>query len=349
MLIDNAFLMAGLACLIAAIVGGGLNAFGIEIPVLETVSRQITLGILGLILIAVELELKSVSRRIALGILGVLGLILIAVVVHNKGVLEQKWREKQEEQRLALAEVRSVDISDPAAPPPRPIGVHLELRSTPDSADIFLNWAAKGRTPVRLEGGKIAGLLVVMKDGYQPQFRYIQYTQSASLPEMMLVPEQPRPRTRFLLLAAEGASGESIAALVNHLGQEGFTTIGDQEVKEFQDTLLQAGGLAHPAIRAWARAKFQTDLLVTARVRQSTREVSKQNVGKRDIQEALQGVEQAEVHIALEVQDMHSGDRVTVVTGKGEAFTLDRTRSMQKALTEAVTEVVKKLWLWAHG
>src|SRR5205823_651420 len=114
----------------------------------------------------------------------------------------------------------------------------------------------------------------------QPQFRHIHYAQSASLPEMMLVPEQPQLRTRLLVLAAEGASGESIEALVNNLGQEGFTTIGGQAVKEFQQALLQAGGLAHPALRAWARAKFNTDLLVTARVRQSTREVSKQNVGK---------------------------------------------------------------------
>ena len=60
-------------------------------------------------------------------------------------------------------------------------------------------------------------------------------------------------------------------------------------------------------------------------------------------------MEQAEAHIALEVQDMHSGDHVIVVTGKGEAFALDRAQSVQKALTEAVTEVVKKLRLWAHG
>jgi hypothetical protein len=151
------------------------------------------------------------------------------------------------------------------------------------------------------------------------------------------------------VLAAEGASDESIAALVNHLGQEGFTTIGDQAVKEFQQALLQAGDLSHPALRAWARAKFNTDLLVTARVRQSTREVSKQNFGGPDIRKVLQGIEQAEAHIALDVQDMRSGDQLIVVTGRGEAFTLDRAQSVQKALTEAATEVVKKLRLWAHG
>ena len=63
MLIDNTFLMAGLACLIAALVGGGLNAFGIEIPVLEPVSHQVALGILGLILIGVAFELEAVKPR----------------------------------------------------------------------------------------------------------------------------------------------------------------------------------------------------------------------------------------------------------------------------------------------
>ncbi len=51
---DNPLLITlGLACLIAALVGGGLNAFGIEIPVLKSVARQIALGLLGIILIVI--------------------------------------------------------------------------------------------------------------------------------------------------------------------------------------------------------------------------------------------------------------------------------------------------------
>ena len=325
---DHPFLMAGLACLIAALVGGGLNAFGIEIPIVTSWSRQIALGVLGVILITVTVANEMAMER--------------------KQERQKALREQQFREALIHEGVRAVDISDPAAPPPNPVGVQLVLRSNPDRADIFFNWVAKGRTPVRLEGLKIAGLLVVIKDGYQPQFRYLNYAESASLPEIILVPEPRRLLTRLLLLAAEGASGESIAALVNHLGQEGFTTLGDQEAREFQQAMLQAGGFSHPALRAWGRAKFNTDLLVTARVRQSSSQVSKQDLG-RDIQEQLRGVEQAEVHIALDVQDMRSGDQVIVVTGKGKAFTLDRTQSVQKALTEAVIEVVKKLRLWAHG
>ena len=37
---ETTFLSAGLACLIAAIVGGGLKAFGIEIPVMSMRFRQ---------------------------------------------------------------------------------------------------------------------------------------------------------------------------------------------------------------------------------------------------------------------------------------------------------------------
>ena len=326
MLIDNPFLMVGLACLITALVGGGLSVFEIKFPELESVPRQIALGLLGVILIAVSVSYEIARERER---------------EEEKEELKRQeaLREQQFREELAQEGVRAVDISDPAAPPPRPVGVHLELRSTPDRADLFLDWLAKGRTPVRLEGLTIAGLLVVMKDGYQPQFHHIHYAQSASFPELILVPEQPQLRTRLLLLAPKGTSGESIAALVSRLGQEGFTVIGDPEVEEFQQAMLQAGGLSHPGLRAWAKAKFNTDLLVTARVRQSAREAS----------EPLRGVKQAEAHIALEVQDMRSGEHVTVVTGKGEVFTLDRAQSLQKALTEAVTEVVQKLRLWASG
>ncbi len=44
-------LVTGLACLIAAIVGGGLKAFQIEIPVLQSQTRQLILAALGIALI----------------------------------------------------------------------------------------------------------------------------------------------------------------------------------------------------------------------------------------------------------------------------------------------------------
>jgi hypothetical protein len=45
-------LTAGIACIIAAIVGGGLKAFGIEIPVLDSGRRQAALGAFGVLLLA---------------------------------------------------------------------------------------------------------------------------------------------------------------------------------------------------------------------------------------------------------------------------------------------------------
>jgi hypothetical protein len=47
----NTLLTVGLVCIIAAIIGGGLKAFGIEIPVFQSTKRQILLGALGLILL----------------------------------------------------------------------------------------------------------------------------------------------------------------------------------------------------------------------------------------------------------------------------------------------------------
>jgi hypothetical protein len=45
-------LTAGIACIVAAIVGGGLKAFGLEIPALASSRRQIGLGLFGAALLA---------------------------------------------------------------------------------------------------------------------------------------------------------------------------------------------------------------------------------------------------------------------------------------------------------
>jgi hypothetical protein len=43
------FIIAGVVCVIAAIVGGGLKAFGVEMPLLNSTPRQIILGIAGIV------------------------------------------------------------------------------------------------------------------------------------------------------------------------------------------------------------------------------------------------------------------------------------------------------------
>jgi hypothetical protein len=48
-------LIAGIVCVIAAIVGGGLKAFGIEMPILANRSRQFGLGVFGIILLVIVL------------------------------------------------------------------------------------------------------------------------------------------------------------------------------------------------------------------------------------------------------------------------------------------------------
>lgn len=43
------FIIAGVVCIIASIVGGGLKAFGVEMPLLNSTPRQIILGIVGIV------------------------------------------------------------------------------------------------------------------------------------------------------------------------------------------------------------------------------------------------------------------------------------------------------------
>jgi len=55
----TAILYAGLACIVGAVVGGGLKAFGIEIPALSSLLRQVILFVLGVVLIVVGMNVDS--------------------------------------------------------------------------------------------------------------------------------------------------------------------------------------------------------------------------------------------------------------------------------------------------
>ncbi len=49
---NTTILTIGIGCIIAAIVGGGLKAFGMEIPALSSIKRQMLLSFFGVILVA---------------------------------------------------------------------------------------------------------------------------------------------------------------------------------------------------------------------------------------------------------------------------------------------------------
>jgi hypothetical protein len=57
---QTTFLTVGIACLIAAAAGGGLTAFGIAIPVLSSLTRQLVLGILGAAFVGMSIWLTPI-------------------------------------------------------------------------------------------------------------------------------------------------------------------------------------------------------------------------------------------------------------------------------------------------
>ncbi len=223
----------------------------------------------------------------------------------------------------------------------QPSAAVVQIRSDPPGADTYLDWKPQGQTPVPIEGKEIRGLLVVVKEGHRAGFRRIDAREEGGV-EFTLPPDAPRTRTR-LLVVAEGTAADAFSSLRSRLVEEGFTVLGEEEAREFQREVRRAGGLSHRGLRAWARARFDTDLLVTARVRQSSRELSGQELGYLGIREAVKGAVRAEVGIDLEVVDLRSGDHLAAASGKGSGFALDRAQGFQKALTQAATESAKLL------
>ncbi len=55
---ENTLLGAGIACLIAAVIGGGFKAFGVDIPLISSRPRQVLLGAVGLLMILGAVAMK---------------------------------------------------------------------------------------------------------------------------------------------------------------------------------------------------------------------------------------------------------------------------------------------------
>jgi len=277
---------------------------------------------------------------------------------------EAAWHSWEAEMRRELARqggVRSIELSSasldstqlaspqmPPFPPPQPLGFRLvtvEVRSEPAGAEVFLDWMLKGRTPLRLQGEAISGLLVVGKEEYQAWFQQIDYRNNTAL-DLPLSPEQPRSRTRLLLVMLEQTSPDPFSFLSSKLIQEGFTVLGPAEAAQFQREFSRAQQLSSRALRAWARARFDTDLLVVARFQPFIRELSQQDLTFSGIRERIAGAVRVEAVIELDVQDLRSGDHLTAISSKGTTFALDRNQGIQKALTQTATDAAKKLRLW---
>src|SRR5689334_19310994 len=64
---NTTLLSAGIVCVIAAIVGGGLKAFNIEIPALNSLRRQLMLGLLGLVLLVMAWRYPSTNGSASTG------------------------------------------------------------------------------------------------------------------------------------------------------------------------------------------------------------------------------------------------------------------------------------------
>jgi hypothetical protein len=61
---NQAFITAGIVCIIAAIIGGGLKALAFEIPLLNSIGRQLLLGIVGIIFLFLGINLNFGGNKV---------------------------------------------------------------------------------------------------------------------------------------------------------------------------------------------------------------------------------------------------------------------------------------------
>jgi hypothetical protein len=64
-MLPGTLLLLGIVCVIAAIVGGGMKAAGVDIPVIHSVPRQVMLAVFGFAVIAGGIVLRDSGQPLA--------------------------------------------------------------------------------------------------------------------------------------------------------------------------------------------------------------------------------------------------------------------------------------------
>jgi hypothetical protein len=244
---------------------------------------------------------------------------------------EHRRRERLEE--LRLAGVRAIAFSP--TKPVDSVGVWLTLRSVTEEADVFLDWTFKGRTPLLLNGVTLSGLLVVAKDGYQPWFQEINYREDRDLP-LALTSRTSYPSQRLLLVPQTPTTPTTLDQLRTKLAEGGFSIPSGDDIRAFEEAERSAGGLTNIALCAWARGRFDTKVLIKAKIREEQRDLAAQSP-------ILGGTVRVVVYADLDVYDLVRGKHVTLISATGSAFALDHARALEQAMTKMAHEAAAKL------
>jgi hypothetical protein len=230
---------------------------------------------------------------------------------------------------------------DSAGKPRVPTG-RVKVESTPAGAEVFIDWSLKGRTPLELGSQGMKGVLVLVKDGYEARYQRLSGSESGKL-EFDLKNNHVRESRRLLLVQEEGAAAELFQTVRQALADHGYSPLGIEEAGELRVEIGRAGGVSNQALRAWARTRFDADILVTLRSRQSVGQLDQQEFGHPDVRDAVKGIGKVEVRIELEATDLRSGNQIAMVTGNGKSFAQDRVRGVGEATSKAASEAARNL------
>jgi hypothetical protein len=221
----------------------------------------------------------------------------------------------------------------------------LEIRSAPSGAEVFVDWQAKGTTPMTMAATEVKGWLVITQVGYEPHFRRI--STSDDRINVSLDREIPSPEGNLFLVIEEEEPARSCEALRTAFLQTGIKMLTRREADEVRNEATRAGGFSNPALRAWARARFNIEYALTARCRGTSRHLDQQLSGSPARQAAAQGVITADATVDLESTDLGEGVADAAISRSAREFGLRPEEALEKATRKAAEAAVgelKKLW-----
>ena len=216
----------------------------------------------------------------------------------------------------------------------------LTITTEPEGADLFLDWEWLGATPLTLSLRPEAGTLLVQRRGYRASWLN---AQTISIDDDTLELQLKRDNTasnRTILLASGNWQPDNLVAIKTLTREAGLIPI--DATPALRQAVNAVGQTDHPAVMAWARARFDAGYLIDVRFFRKIRDLGQQPLAD-SLRNALSHFFKADVTIELSLFDLRTHMVLGTASAKSSGSALDGDRAWQRALESALEAVGPKL------
>jgi hypothetical protein len=222
--------------------------------------------------------------------------------------------------------------------------VILSVVSSPTGAEMYLDWKKIGYTPLKLETGNRRVRLILVKEGYEPEFRdSVDCIGGDSLSFTMQPQSHASSNGVILIVKAGPMSARVFNSMLMELRRKQIPVLDQASQAQYQRVSIESGGLQNMAFRNWLKAHLHADYILNVSCAGSTSELDKQKIGNDNLQSELKGLFSTSATLNADLIDVQTGTVIEAQSSTEEGLFLDKEEGLSKCISKTAEKSVRSI------